>query len=473
MPETATVVDLKNFKGLNLQVSPGALEDSEFTEAINVNVGLAGELVKRTGLEKTHNGATLGLNSTLVLGHFLTDTISQLIVKSGSNVYYSTDGTTFTLLGAYSDASWGVQYAGNFYIIRSGNIMVKWDGTTASTIAGSPSGTFALIYKERMYVLNSSAAGTLSSRLYFSTAGDVSATGWPGTNFFDVQPGDGDFLTCLAVVQDLLLIFKGKATWALYVQGQLTDWIIRTLNVEVGCISKYALRQIQGYLYVSSYQGIYRTDGAVFTDISQQIAPVFEDRVVNLTTLNVDAFGVWGNQLICMISPTSGVKVYYIYHFRVGAWTKWEFASGLLPQTFTEVRSVSLGAGLYAGDGGTSGYVLRYGSELTTDGGVSYLVSLKTKEFDLDIPTRYKRGKWLGIDLIGSANVSFVHTCDYVDQIPETFNSIATRSLSKIRGPGMFRVWKLSLSFTSPNPMTILGISLYMSAHNTAIKATT
>lgn len=473
MPETAQAVEIKDFKGLNLKVNPGALDDSELTEAINVNIGLAGELVKRTGLERTHNGSTLGNNSVTVLGHFLTDTISQLIVKAGSNVYYSTDGSTFTLLGTYSDAVWGVQYAGNFYIIRSGNIIVQWDGTTASTIAGSPSGTFAIIYKERMFVLNTNAAGTLSSRLYFSNAGDVSASGWPGTNFFDIQPGDGDYLISLAIVQDLLLIFKGKGTWALYVQGQLTDWIIRTISVEVGCISKYALRQIQGYLYISSYQGIFRTDGTVFTDISQEIGPIFTDRIVNLTTINIDAFGVWGDQLICLISPNSGIRVYYVFNYRNGGWTKWEFSSGFLPQTFTEVRSTALGAGLYAGDGAASGSVFRYGSQVHTDGGVSYQVSIKTKEFDLDLGTRYKRGKWLGIDLIGAANVVFTNTADYTDQTPSGFTSTATRSLAKVRGPGMFRVWKGNLAFTSNTAMTILGITLYMSAHSTMIKVAT
>lgn len=473
MPDNSTVVQIKGFKGLNLKSHAAALEDTELVEALNVNVGDAGELKKRTGLERTHAGATLGSNAVTILGHFLTDTLSQLIVKAGSNVYYTTNGSTFTLIGAYADASWGVQYAGNFYILRTGNVMVQWTGSAASNIAGSPTGSFGIIYKERMFVLNTNAAGTLSSRLYFSNAGDVSATGWPGTNFFDVVPGDGDYLVGLAIISDLLLIFKGKQTQALYVQGQLTDWIIRSINTEVGCISKYAIRQIQGYLYISSYQGIFRTDGAIFTDISQEIETSFRDRIVNLTTLNVDAFGVWGDQMICLISPSSGTPVYYVYHFRLGSWTEWQFGGGALPQTFTEVRSTTLGTGIYAGDRGTTGYLFRYGSEVYTDAGVQYLVSVKTKEFDLDLSTRYKRGKWIGLDLVGAATVDVMHIVDHVDQDVIIVTSQATRTIAKVLGPGYFRAWQIQLSFESNNSMTLLGMNLHMTGHRTLTKANT
>lgn len=473
MPDKSSVIQLRGFKGLNLKSDAAAIEDTELAEATNVNIGQAGELIKRTGLEQTHDGSTLGNNSVIVIGHFLTDAISQLIVKSGNNVYYSTNGSTFTLLGAYSDASWGVQYAGNFYILRTGNEMVKWDGATATTISGSPTGTYGIIHKERMYILNTNASGTLSSRLYFSDAGDVSSTGWPGTNFFDIQPGDGDYLIGLAILADLLLIFKGKQTFALYVQGQLTDWIVRSMNTEVGCISKYAIRQIQGYLYVSSYQGIFRTDGAIFTDISQEISSVFQDRIVNLTTVNVDAFGVWGDQLICLVSPSSGTPTYYVFHYRLGSWTKWEFASGLLPQTFTEARSTSLGAGLYAGDRASSGKVLRYGSVVHTDAGVSFQITIRTKQFDFDLSTWYKRGKWIGIDCIGPANVSVTNIADHVSQDQQTLVSTATRSLAKLKGPDYFRVWQLLLTSSSTGVLTILSIQMHMIGHRTLSKAST
>lgn len=473
MADKSTGIQIRGFKGLNIREDPGAIDDTELTEAININIGKAGEIQKRTGLEKMHNGTTLGSNSTKILGHFLTDTISQLIVKAGGNVYYSTDAANYTLIGAYSDAEWGVQYAGAFYIIRSGNVIVKWDGTTATNVAGSPSGTFGIIYKERMFVLNTAATGTLSSRLYFSNAGDVSATGWIGTNFFDIQPGDGDFLVTLVILNDLLYIFKGKATWALYVQGTVTDWIVRTINSEFGCVSKYAAKIIAGYLYLSSEKGIYRTDGTSFTDISLDIGPVLVNRVVNLTTVNIDSMGIWGDQLICLISPSSGQKLYYIYHYRIGTWTQWQFSGGLLPQTFFEVRANTPGVGLYAGDNNSTGIIFRYGTSVYTDAGASYQVSIRSKEFDVGIPLNMKRGKWIGVDLIGDSNISYEQLSDYVNLVTGTFVSTSTRSLAKLPGPGYFRVWKFSLIFSNTGSMTILGFTLQLEAHRAAIKANT
>ena len=238
-------------------------------------------------LFRSHNGSTLGANAVKIIGHFVTDTYSQIILQVGTALYYTSDFTTFTSIGTYTVA-YGVQYANNFYMVREAGTLVQWTGAAVSTIAGSPNGSFCLVYRDRLFVLSSSAAGSLNSRLYYSKIADLSATGWVSTSFIDVQPGDGDFLTCLAVIHDLLIVFKTRTTWALYVQGLPENWVLRSINPAIGCVSKYTPREIEGFLYFVGPQGVYKTDGNIFDDISSNIFTLFRDRLVNLTTTNID-----------------------------------------------------------------------------------------------------------------------------------------------------------------------------------------
>lgn len=473
MASTDSQITIQAFTGVNLNQNERTIKDSELAECVNFNVDRAGELVKRQGFTLLADSTELGNEDVIILGHLLTSTYSQLIVKAGDVVYYSADGVSFTSIGTYADASFGVQYNSKFYIIRSAAEMVEWTGAAASNIAGSPSGTFAIIHKERMFVLNSIASGNLNSRYYFSLPGDVTATGWAGSNFIDVQPGDGDFLVAMAIVQDLLIIFKGKTTWALYIQGTTDDWVQRNLNYEVGCVSKNAIQLVDNYLYFSAEADVYRTDGASFEPISDLIANVLEDRVVNLTTFNQDSFAHWEDKLICLIAPDASTKRYFVYHFKSNGWTEWEFAGGIVPTHFFEVRTNTPQQGLYAGDLSGSGYFLRLGDGGYTDIGSNYPCRFRTKRFAFDTPNNMKRGKWLGLEMYGTVTFNWCHEVDGSEVVSgSTVSESATRQI-KIPGPGYFRTWLFDFEATAPGELLFFGITLQTSAKRTVIGART
>lgn len=466
-------VQIRSFKGLNTRETPGVIDDAELSELTNFDIGRAGELVNRSGIIQISSGVTLGVNATIVLGHFVTSTLSQLIVKAGNNVYYSTDGIGFTLIGTYADASYGLQYAGKFYIIRSGATIVEWDGAAAAAIVNSPSGTFAVIHKDRMFVINSLAAGNLNSRFHFSEPGNVSSTGWPGTNFIDVQPGDGDMLISMFILQDLLIIFKAQSTWALYIQGTTVDWVLRNLNPQLGCISKYSMQLIEGYLYFSSASGVIRSDSSTFETISESISSVLASRVINTTTINIDSFAYWEDKLICLLSPSSGVRVWYVFHLETKGWSKWEWGGGVQPQTFLEVFTTSPQRGLYAGDATLNGRLLRFGDAVYTDLGAAYTMSLRTKQYDFGEPSLMKRGKWIAVDLVGLANMTWTHEVDDTNVSTDTASFESTRAGVKIPGPGYFRAWRFIASLTATTRITFVGLSLHMTPSRALIKAKT
>lgn len=473
MASTDSQIAIRGFVGINLDQNARAIEDGELSECVNLNLERGGELTKRQGFTQPNSGTALGTNSTVIIGHYLTSTYSQIIVKAGDNVYYSNDGISFTFIGAYPGASYGLQYNSKFYIIKSGGPIAEWDGTAAVEIAGSPSGTFAIIYKERMFVLNSIATGNLNSRYYFSLPGDVTSTGWVSSNFIDVQPGDGDFLVAMTIIQDLLVIFKGKTTWALYVQGTTADWVQRNLSYEVGCISKYSLRLALDYIYFSGETAVYRTDGASFEKISNAIDPIIKDRIVNLTTSNQDSIAFWEGKLICLIAPDASTKRYFVYHIDLKGWTEWEFAGGIVPNTFLEIRTNTPQQGLYAGDSANGGRILKLGDNVYKDLGNNYTCRFRTKRYAFDTPNNMKRGKWLGVEALGAVTFNYSHEVDGTALAASTAVSEGATRMIKIPGPGYFRSWLFDFDMTSGTEFILFGLIMQVSAKRTTIKALT
>jgi hypothetical protein len=468
-----TPVDIRAFKGLNLREPAGMVQDDELVECVNLNVGRAGELTKRTGFDRLHNGTAFGNVDVKLLGTYQTADHSQILAAtSDEKLWYSEDGATWTEIdiGATAfEVQYGVQYVNKFYMVSEEGVH-EWDGTTFSeTDASAPEGDFCTVYKDRLFVLSTTA--TNNSRLYFSAIADF--TSWPSTNFIDVKPGDGDFLVTCSVIHDLLIIFKTGTTWALYVQGPPENWTLRNTNPEIGCVSKYTPREIEGFLYFVGSRGVYKTDGNVFEDISESIEPVFRDRIVNLTTVNIDASAWWQDRFIVLVHPDPSTYRYLVYHLRTGGWTEWEIAGGNIPAYFLEIDSATPSKGLYAGNKNGTGRVFRHGGGAFTDGGTDFTCKLKTKDFDFALPSIMKRGKWMGIDVDCDDTVDVTYTVDSEELAANTFSATGKRRIHKVPGPGYFRVWALEISNVSNTDFTFYAATLWMHRKRTVIKENT
>lgn len=458
MSSDEVVIEIRGFKGINLREPPAMVQDDELVSCINLDIGRAGELKKRTGFALLHTGSTIGPNQTKLIGHFLTPNYSQLIIQSGGNLYYSTDGITMTLIGAY-DVEHGTQYVDKFYMVRSSGTVLEWNGVAATSIVGSPSGTFCLVYRDRLFVLNSEAAtGLLNSTLYFSEINDFSATGWPSINNLLVRSGDGDFLTSMAVIHDLLIVFKAETTHALYVSGLPENWTLRDINPEIGCISKYTPREIEGFLYFVGTRGVYKTDGNIFEDISSSILELFEDRIVNGTNANIDTAAWWDDKYILLLHPTPSTQRYLVYHLRTGGWTEW-VPTDILPSTFLEITTSNPTKGLYCGDLNTTGQIFRFGDGAFTDAGQTYDCSFVTKDYDFGMPSAMKRGKWVAIDCEGQGILNLNHIADGEGSLVSTSLSESRRVAHKLRGPGYFRTWMAEFSLVSNGDFLFHGMS--------------
>jgi hypothetical protein len=296
------------------------------------------------------------------------------------------------------------------------------------------------------------------------------ATAWVTGNTIDINAGDGDFLTCAAVVHDLLIIFKGRTTWGLYVSGTSSaDWTVRSLNRKIGCVSKYTPRVIDGICHFVSANSVYRTDGTSFKSISDPIQPILKDRVVNISNANIDAAFYWNEMYVVLLQPDPSTTRYFAYHVKANGWTEWTIGGGFAPSFFIEIQASTPTAGVYAGDMNLTGNAFRFGKNVYTDMGVAYTCKLQTKYYDFGLMESMKRGKWMAVNTIGQATLTYSHVVNAVEGAAAVVTSDPLNKIQKNLGPGYFRSWSYKLSVDSANAFSFLGFVMYYHRRGKAI----
>lgn len=488
-------IAFKEWRGLNIRDNSNFIKDGEMSSCVNFDIATGGYLTKRKGFKTLHDGSTLGAAVNVrLLGHFFNGTVSQIIVTTGVKVFRSTDGITWTevLIAAASipNAEWGVQYTNNFYIIRRSSTVVQWDGTTATSLAGTPDGTVAAVHKDRLFVVDSQDTAT-GSRLYYS---DIAAFGtFPGSNFIDVSPGDGESIVALAVYQDILFIFKWTKIYGLYIQGTTSDWALRSINPAIGCISKYTVKEVEGFLYFVGARGVYRTDGVNIEDISQPVEPAFRGRLIIIGTLDQDSIAWWEDKLIVQVSVYTPVSttwaafssgqtwgnkessrwgssnatiVYLVYHIRIGGWTEWNPAPGFSPFTFVGIQMDAPIRGLYCGNIAGNGKFFRLEDGQYTDDTTEYMCSLVSKTYDFESIGKMKRGKFTIVEFEGDGNASITYPGG---SGPFTLTGTGSKQAHKIIGPGYFRNLGFSFELTNSSFVALYSFTLYLHLKRTQI----
>lgn len=147
-----------------------------------------------------------------------------------------------------------------------------WDGINAvANLGGSPPhAQYVAPHKNYLFMAHTTSN---PSRLYFSDV--LNIENWPALNFIDVSPNDGDWITGLLPYDDYLIITKNRSIWLLVGTG-ISDFEVRRLHAEVGCVAPRSLVRIGEAFAFVAHDGIYMSDLSQPVLISERLKKTWQ-----------------------------------------------------------------------------------------------------------------------------------------------------------------------------------------------------
>lgn len=268
--------------GLYTRYSANAIPDGGLAEALNVTLDedVDGTVVARRGYSKYNTSAILDSKTVRGLWSFdATDGTKYLIAFSSTSFFKSSGDGTWTQITGLNGFSLTKEFdctttIGKFWC-GNGDVVFSWDGTSTHTVSGAPLGNLVSRFRNRVLI-----AGVSGSKGRLLGSGELDGTDFtiqiPGVSTTPISlafggADDGEEITCLmGAYQDAFIVGKRNSLWALYGFGR-TDFQIRELSREVGCIDRRSVREKNNCLYWMSLRGIEKFCGASIVRISDPI----------------------------------------------------------------------------------------------------------------------------------------------------------------------------------------------------------
>lgn len=323
-----TRININQFAGMNRDADRSAIDDAEADFIMNWDLNPKNYLERRPGIEQVGANTYASVQTTPLIHYKQGSTIDRIIFKAGSELYYTdsdfTSDTKFSGAVNCTNCQWAVQYAGEVYFIFSNAAHYKYDGTTFSQETGTPHGTHAVVHKDRLFQIHTTATTTGNeAKVFYSDVGDFTGPGMSG-NTIDVRSGDGDWLTKIVVYNDNLILFKTKSIWILYVEAaDPADWELKSINGSLGAICRDSTLVYENLIYFQSLTGVYRTDGTTFEEISAPLRHDFIGRDIDQGESLKDCMTVMDKKLILHRDPgTTGLSaITWVFHLEIEGWT--------------------------------------------------------------------------------------------------------------------------------------------------------
>jgi hypothetical protein len=444
--------------GINRYSDESAIADNEMVDCVNFDIDLDGSLKSRPPWRVLYETGGLGTAGTHLIPLF------QLIVgtytyNSVQTIFYTEEkgngsgGFTWNLyvyfVNGPSAGTSSLVFAGNYSkSVRYGNIVYfipdpknatdngvsyHLDNSVGPASVPLKRGYAAVIYKDRLWITGRRGLAP-ESRLYFSDPGNPIS--FPGTNFFDINPGDGDACQDITVYQDNLLIFKDSATYVLTFDASPAQADLQVVNTDVGVNGPRCVIPYENSIFILQYNAVYEMVNYDFTRVSVKVPFEYDVTLPDVTNGWSWRDPIW----LSRIGDRLVVRFYnrlYIYHLRLRAWSRWDsndiairYIGYIMLLDNTDI-TLRLGFNSYVATSSLNSqfdlsnvgattwgqydkiFILddRYEGTFTENGNVTPVPSdisctMKTKAFDFGFSHRFKRLVHWGVDLITNRNIT-------------------------------------------------------------------
>jgi hypothetical protein len=187
-----------------------------------------------------------------------------------------------------------------------------------------PNGAILEVFKNRVWMAGVSG---FPQRLFFSEYFEPEA--WPPTYFVDLPLAQGDKITGLKVLGDVLVVY-GKNQPLIILGETPFDFVVRRTFANVGAESQRAIVKVENTHVFLSRFGIYGFDGAIARLLSDDIAPIIRkippDKMTNAAAVYYDKkkqirFAVYHEDMRDTATETHNNSE-LIYDLRTSSWSQ-------------------------------------------------------------------------------------------------------------------------------------------------------
>lgn len=421
--------------GINTLSDAAAVADNELVDCVNFELDVDGSLKCRPPIKLGPDLSGTWTERIIVLGVASLPT-GMFVIGSNTNGVYKLSGGVWTLITNTFQAACMVQYKDKAWLFAkpsSGTPGGSWDGTTFTAIAAMPKCEAATVYKERVYTAPGITSTTNTARLTFSAVADP--TTWNGADFFDVSPGDGQKLIDLIVFNNNLLLFKEHSTFTLGYDTKPADAAITKISNKVGASGPRCVVNAESDIFVYHNGDVYELVNFNWVQVNLKVPFTYDPSAPSTRDLPV-FMSLFGSRII--------VRYYnniYVLDLRTRVWTRWASADSVLHNfgplvAFPSNVSVNINDLYYAGSSILSNknvFVLTDGYDTITTESSPISCTVTTKNYTMQVPYRFKRLYWWGIEAVTNKDVTGIATpvvlgfqSSWGDLLDVTWNDVGT-----------------------------------------------
>lgn len=328
--------------GLNNVSQSGEAKDSEVLELVNFEVGPDNLLWSRPpyltvdqsvidGTTVTNNWKILGIYRYSSTEWYLM--VDRPKVGGGSDIQAYLSGnmanTPITLksVPVGSKVTAFVQMGGDcFFCVSTLSPITsfKWNKDIAVVdVPAMKKGSCMIAYKSRLWISGVDTVG-LTSRLYFSAIGTGGPTPdiWNQSDFLDVAPGEGGFVTALLALNSSIMVFKNDGTWRFSYSSSPGKGQVDKISGSIGAAGVNSVIEFENYVYIYDQGRVYELVNSSFTQLNRFV--LFEK---DLKSVDSVADGVD----MSILSRRIVVRYFnniYVYSVDSRAWSQWRSEQG-------------------------------------------------------------------------------------------------------------------------------------------------
>lgn len=324
-----------------------------------------------------------------------------------------------------SKASDFVQYSDQIFLCKEGSAGgARWmpsrpaastpanpviDGSTDTiAIAGMPALSALEVFRERMFGAGPSNTSKETAIYWSDIISTDAPTGiftWHVDSIIYVGRGDGQYITALVADYNGIIIFKHASTYTFSYSDLPEEGTVSLVQYGIGAENKDCVASYQNGFVVLHDRTLYKFQNNLYAPINAQKVR-FEYSNEEGTYKKTQAVSIIGDRAIVWTFGNC-----YTLNLQTGTWAQWLSATRFawvkeLRHARADFTQNARGYGV-TGSSVTGRWKIYkiQDSPITTEGSESFECILRTKIYDFDTPTEWKRLYWWAADVSANNNI--------------------------------------------------------------------